>query len=323
MNYIKEAKEIIDIEIDGLRKVCDDLGPSFEEAIKLMLERIKDGGKIVVTGIGKNLHIAEKLSGTLASTGATSVLLNPSQAMHGDLGILDEKDVLIALSYSGESDELIAILPIVKRIGIKTIALTGAMDSTLAISSDIVISIAVEREACPFNMAPTTSTTATLAISDALAMVLLGARGINKEDFARFHPGGAIGRALLLKVSDIMRTGKQLVNVTSEQKVKDILPAMSKARAGSAAVTDKDNCVIGIFTDGDLRRHLADTPDILNKSIKDVMTHAPITITPDLLAADVLKIYQDHQIDDLLVVDNNAKLIGAVDIQDLPKLKIM
>ena len=323
MNHVKEAKKIIDIELEGLRKVRDELGSSFEDAITLILKRLENGGKIVVTGIGKNLHIAEKLSGTLASTGATSVVLNPSQAMHGDLGILDEKDVLLALSYSGESDELLAILPVVKRTGVKIITFTGSPDSTLAQSSDIVISVAVEREACPFNMAPTTSTTAALAVGDALAMVLLGARGIKREDFAKFHPGGAIGRALLLKVSDIMRTGQQLVSVTGNTKVKDVLPAMSGARAGSAAVLDNNNRVIGIFTDGDLRRHLADTPDLLNKAIEDVMTPSPITVTPDLFAADVLKIYQDHQVDDLLVIDDAGKLAGTVDIQDLPKLKIM
>ncbi|MCK5851233.1 MAG: SIS domain-containing protein, partial [Kiritimatiellae bacterium] len=203
MNHVKEAKKIIDIELEGLRKVRDELGSSFEDAITLILKRLENGGKIVVTGIGKNLHIAEKLSGTLASTGATSVVLNPSQAMHGDLGILDEKDVLLALSYSGESDELLAILPVVKRTGVKIITFTGSPDSTLAQSSDIVISVAVEREACPFNMAPTTSTTATLALGDAMAMVMLEARGFKIDDYANLHPGGAIGRTLLLRVEDV------------------------------------------------------------------------------------------------------------------------
>ena len=323
MKYSEQGKKILDMEIDGLRRVRDNLGPDFDKAVEMMLRTLDRGGKIVATGIGKNLHIAQKLSATLASTGATSVMLNPTQAMHGDLGILSENDVLLALSYSGESDELLTLIPIVKRLGISIIALTGATDSALARSSDIAVPVTVPCEACPFNMAPTTSTTATLAAGDALAMVLLEARGVKKEEFARFHPGGAIGRALLLKVSDIMRDGKALVKVTGDTTVKEALFAMTRARSGSAAVTDNNGIVRGIFTDGDLRRRLADTPDLLDTPVEKVMTGSPITITPDMFAAEVLKIFQDNLIDDLLVVDEEGRLAGAVDIQDLPKLKVM
>lgn len=323
MNELERAREVIDIEIQGLQNVRDELGNEFADAVRLILSALSTGGKIVVTGIGKNLHIAEKISATLASTGATSVVLNPSQAMHGDLGILDPPDVLLVLSYTGESDELLAVLPLVKRAGLRIIAITGMVGSSIGKASDIAIPAAVPREACPFNLAPTASTTAALAIGDALAMVLLQARGVDKEDFAKFHPGGAIGRALLVRVSDIMRTGTQLVSVAKGVLVKDVLTAMTGARSGSAAIVDDAGRVVGIFTDGDLRRHIPDKPGLLDLTIESVMTASPITVTPDMLAADVLRIYEERKIDDLLVVDADGRLVGAIDIQDLPKVKVM
>jgi len=323
LNYTQRAQEVIDIEIEGLKKIRNNLGNEFSEAIDIVLHCLKQSDKLVVTGVGKNLHIAQKISATLTSTGATSVVLNPLQAMHGDLGIFNKGDVLLTLSYSGESEELLVLMPIVKRMNVKIIAVTNSKDNALAHCSDVVIPINIGREACPFNMAPTTSTTATLAIGDAIAMVLVEARGLKKNDYARLHPGGAIGRTLLIRVSDIMRTGDCLAAVKSGAKVKDALMAMTKARAGSAGVVDNDNKVLGIFTDGDLRRNIAENIDLLNTPIKNVMTSSPITVREDQLAVDVLKIYEDHKIDDLLVIDKNSRLIGAVDIQDLPKLKIM
>ena len=323
MNHLDKAREIIDLEIDGLKQVRNGLGDEFTRAVELVLGCLAKGGKIVVTGIGKNLHIAEKISATLASTGATSVVLNPTQAMHGDLGILDPPDVLLVLSYTGESDELLALLPLVKRAGLKIIALTGVIDSAIGRASDIVIPAAVPREACPFNLAPTASTTAALAVGDALAMVLLEARGVDKDDFAKFHPGGAIGRALLVRVSDIMRAGEQLVSVPRNTRVKDVLTAMTGARSGSAAIVDDNGRVVGIFTDGDLRRHIPDRPNLLDLAVETVMTPSPVAVTADMLAADVLRIYEEHKIDDLLVVDNDGRLVGAIDIQDLPKVKVM
>ena len=323
MNFSDRAREVIGLEIDGLAKVKDGLGESFDAAVRLMLACLEDKGKIVVTGIGKNLHIADKISATLASTGATSVVLNPTQAMHGDLGILDPPDVLLVLSYTGESDELLALLPLVKRAGLKIVAFTGMVDSAIARASDVVVATTVDREACPFNMVPTVSTTATLAVGDALAMVLLEARGVDKEDFAKFHPGGAIGRALLVRIADIMRTGDQLVSVTKDVLVRDVLTAMTGARSGSTAIVDDDNRVVGIFTDGDLRRHIQDTPDLLASPVEKVMTPSPIVVQADMLAADALRIYEERRIDDLLVVDDDGRLVGAIDIQDLPKVKVM
>lgn len=323
MNYIERARDIIGLEIQGLQKLQNNVDLEFNTAIELILETLASKGKIVVTGIGKNLHIAEKISATFASTGSTSVVLNPVQAMHGDLGILTVDDVVLALSYSGESEELLAILPVIKRQGLKIVALTGFADSTLAKNSNAVISVAIDSEACPFNMAPTTSTTATLAMGDALAMVLLEARGFKKEDYAKLHPGGTIGRTLLLKVSDIMRPLERIAVVPHNAKVKEALVAMTTARAGSACIVNDENSAIGIFTDGDLRRHLALKADLLNMNVKEVMTASPITVSPDQLAADVLAVFERHNIDDLLVVDKENKPIGSVDIQDLPRMKIL
>jgi arabinose-5-phosphate isomerase len=323
MNYIKTAQDVIDLEIAGLKSVRDSLGDGFCAAVNAILKCIENNCKVVVTGMGKNLHIGEKMSATLASTGTTSVILNPTQAMHGDLGILQDGDILLALSYSGESEEILVLMPIAKRMNVTIIALTGMPESSLARYSDIILPATVEREACPFNMAPTTSTTATLAMGDALAMVLLNARGFQREDYARLHPSGAIGRALLLRVGDIMRKENRVATVKHDSLVRDALLAMTKARSGSAGIVDDDGTLLGIFTDGDLRRHIGDHDNILALPISEIMTPAPITVTPDELAVDVLKLFEDHNIDDLLVVDENNRVAGAVDIQDLPKLKIM
>ena len=323
MNYIKFAQDVFDLEIGGLQDVRNSLGTGFCSAVDAILKCIENNHKVVVTGMGKNLHIGEKISATLASTGTTSVILNPTQAMHGDLGILQDGDVLLALSYSGESEEILVLMPIAKRMNVTIIALTGIPDSSLAKYSDIILPATVEREACPFNMAPTTSTTATLAMGDALAMVLLNARGFQREDYARLHPSGAIGRALLLRVGDIMRKDQRVATVRQTSLVRDALLAMTKARSGSAGIVDDNGKLLGIFTDGDLRRHIGDHDNILSLPISDIMTPAPITVTPDELAVDVLKLFEDHNIDDLLVVDKNNQVVGAVDIQDLPKLKIM
>jgi arabinose-5-phosphate isomerase len=322
MDYAERAREVMDIEMGGLQNVKASIGPAFGKATDLILNCLEHKGKIVVSGVGKNHHIAEKLSATLASTGATSVVLHPTQAMHGDLGILSSGDVLLALSYSGASEELLNILPVVQRLDIPIVAMTAEPESQLAECAAAVLSVAVEREACPFNMAPTTSTTATLALGDALAMVLLDARGFQKEDYALLHPAGAIGRTLLLHVDDIMRTGERLASVPASANVEDALCAMTQARAGSVAIVDDMKHVLGIFTDGDLRRHIA-RKDLLAVPISELMSPDPLSTRPDQLAINVLKIYEEHNIDDLLVVDSEGILVGAVDIQDLPKLKIL
>ena len=322
-DYVRQGRDIIDLEIAGLLKVRSNLNSGFGRAVERIIQATAAGGKVVVTGVGKSLHIGEKISATLASTGTTSVLLNPIQAMHGDLGILACNDILLAISYSGESEEILTLLPLVRRFGVKVISLTGKMHSAMAKLSDEVISVSVDREACPFNMAPTTSTTATLAVGDALAMVLLKARGFKIEDYAKRHPAGAIGRTLLLRVSDMMRKGERVASVPSGSKIKDAILAMTRARTGSAGILDKAGRVIGIVTDGDLRRHLPEHPDIVTLPVESLMTRRPVTVKEDCLAADVLRLFEKHNIDDLLVVDNRNRLVGAVDIQDLPKLKIM
>ena len=323
INLALEGRKVISLEIEGLQQVRSLLGKGFSQAVEMIMDSGRRGGKVVVSGVGKNLHIGEKISATLASTGTTSVMLNPIQAMHGDLGILATNDVLLALSYSGESEEILNLLPLVRRFGVKVVALTGKLDSAMAKLSDVVVPVTVAREACPFNMAPTTSTTATLAAGDALAMVLLKARGFKIEDYALRHPAGAIGRTLLLRVSDMMRKADRVASVPTGSTVRDAILAMTRARTGSAGILDRQGRVIGIFTDGDLRRHLTEQPDLVKRTVDSLMTRNPITVQAECLAADVLRIFEKHNIDDLLVVDKANRLVGAIDIQDLPKLKIM
>lgn len=323
MDYLKRAREVIDIEIEGLKKARKTLDKGFNLGIGFMLDCLSHGGKIVVTGVGKNYHVAQKISATLLSTGSTSVVLNPTQAMHGDLGLLAKSDVMLALSYSGASEEILTLIPIAQRAGLRIVTITGERDSTLARHSDAVICAAVNREACPFNMAPTSSTTATMAVGDAIAMVLLDARGFRKEDYAKLHPGGAIGRTLLLRVSDIMRTGERVAVVKKGATVKDAIFAMTKARSGSAAVIGTGKRLEGIVTDGDLRRHMTSDRNLISRKVEKIMTRSPITIGHDQLAVHVLRLFEERNIDDVLVVDSKKRLLGAIDIQDLPKLKIL
>ena len=323
MDYLKRARDVLEIEIGGMKKVRDELNGGFIQAVDAILETIDKGGKVVVTGVGKNWHIGNKIAATLTSTGTPAVVMHPIEAMHGDFGILDDHDILLAMSYSGASDELMALLQPVKRKGIAIIAMTGEAESPLAQHSDIIVSVKVDKEACPFNMAPTTSTTATLALGDALAMVLLEARGFKIEDYAKLHPGGAIGRTLLLRVDDVMRTGDRCATVRSGKPVREALVAMTSAQAGCVAIVENDQTLAGIMTDGDLRRHLIETPNLLELPVETVMTRDPITLKKDMLALEILNIYEKHNIDDLIVVDDQNRAIGAVDIQDMPKLKIL
>ncbi len=323
MDYIKRAREVLDIEIAGLETLKSEMDEGFVRAVDAIRSTVKNGGKVVITGVGKNLHIGNKIAATLTSTGTPSVVMHPIEAMHGDFGILGDRDILLAMSYSGASDELIALLQPVKRKGVQIIAMTGEMDSPLAQHSDIIISIRVDKEACPFNMAPTTSTTATLALGDALAMVLLQAHGFKIEDYAKLHPGGAIGRTLLLCVGDVMRTGERCAQVEVGKPVREALIAMTGAQSGCVAIVKANNKLAGIVTDGDLRRHLIKTPNLVDQPIESIMTANPITLSKDQLALEILNIYEKHNIDDLIVVDEENCVIGAVDIQDLPKLKIL
>ena len=320
---IERAREVFEIEIKGLEATRDSLGKSFTDAVKLMLDVVSDGGIVVVSGVGKNLHIAEKMSAIFSSTGTRSIVLNPVQAMHGDLGMVSAKDVLIALSFSGESAEVNNLIPAIRRHGLKVISMTGRPDSTLAKLSDIHIEIPCGKEACPFGMAPTNSTTATMAMGDALAMVMIDARKFDIKSYAANHPAGAIGRALVMKVTDVMRTGERLAKVGPEATVLEALMKMTAAHGGSAAVVDADGKLLGIFTDGDFRRHVSEGRDILRSSVGEFMTKGPVFVHDDVYAAELLKVFEHRQIDDLPVCDSDGRLVGLVDISDLPKMKVL
>jgi arabinose-5-phosphate isomerase len=323
---IERAKQVFAVEIEGLEKTRDSLGASFVKAVRLILDTVADGGIVVVSGVGKNLHIAEKMSAIFSSTGTRSIVLNPVQAMHGDLGMVSAKDVLVALSFSGESAEVNNLIPAIRRHGLKVISMTGRPDSTLAQMSDIHIEIPCGKEACPFGMAPTNSTTATMAMGDALAMVMIDAQKFPVEDYAMNHPAGAIGRALVMKVTDVMRSGERLAQVGPQATVLDALMAMTKAQGGSAVVADTDGKLLGIFTDGDFRRIVstsADSNKLLASPVGDVMTKSPLFVYDDTYAAELLKIFEKKRIDDLPVCDRSGRVVGLVDIQDLPKMKVL
>ena len=332
---LDRARAVFDREIEGLKSVRDSLGPSFASAVGLMLGALRDDGHIVVTGVGKSLHIAEKMSGIFSSTGSRSFVLNPVQAMHGDLGATSARDVLLALSFSGESEEVLRLMPAVRRHGLKVISLTGNSKSTLAGMSDVHVEIPCGREACPFGMAPTTSATATMAMGDALAMALLEAQKFEVSDYALNHPAGAIGRALVMKASDVMRTGDRLATIAPTVTVMAALLAMTKAQSGSAVVVDESGGLLGIFTDGDFRRVMtggdqparqlthSSTLSLLQSPVSSVMTHKPEFVYDDVYAAELLKVFERRRIDDLPVCDRNGRVVGLVDIQDLPRMKVM
>lgn len=323
-SHLAKAQAVFDVEIAALQRTRERLDGAFDDAVDLLKATLAKGGKIIVTGVGKSFHIGQKIAATLTSTGAPATVLHPSEAMHGDLGLLRPDDAVLALSYSGESDELVNLLPILKRTGVRIVALTGDLASTLAKHSDLVLDASVEREACPFNLVPTASTTVALAIGDALAIALLAARGLSREEYASFHPGGAIGRALLLKVDDIMRAGDRLASIPRSATVRDAVIAMTKVQAGAVAVIDDARRVIGLFTDGDLRRYLAGgATDVQTRPVADLMTKNPSTVRAGRLAADALSIFQQHRFDDLVVVNADGTLAGMIDIQDLPKFKIL
>ncbi|MDR3456922.1 MAG: KpsF/GutQ family sugar-phosphate isomerase [Verrucomicrobiae bacterium] len=323
MTHIAHARKVFDIELAALKAVRALLDTSFDLAVETLVEALKRRGKIVIVGIGKSGNIGFKIAATLTSTGSTAVVLNSVDALHGDLGIINDGDVILALSYSGESEELLNLLPALKRFSVKIISFTGNLKSTLARHSDVSLNVKVPKEACPFNLAPTSSTTAMLVLGDALAMTVLEARGFTQKDFAKHHPSGAIGRAMLSKVGDIMRTGPRNAIAPENLSVKDALFVMTQAKSGSLAVVDARGKLAGVFTDGDFRRHMATDENPLSQPLKKVMTRNPICIREDALAAEALKIFNERNIDDLIVVNARREPVGLVDSQDLPKLKIM
>ena len=313
---IRRAREVLRIEAEAIRRLIPRVGGAFTQAVEL-LAGCK--GRVAVTGMGKAGLIGQKLSATLASTGTPSHWVHPAEAIHGDLGRIMKDDVIIALSNSGETEELTRLLPIIKRIGSRLIALTGNPDSTLGRHSDVVLDVSVTREACSLNLAPTSSTTAMLAMSDALAVVVAEQKGFKERDFALLHPGGSLGRRLLLRVRDLMRTREANPIVRETSRVKAVLLAITKARAGCASVVDARGQLLGIFTDGDLRRHLDDGRDLVGRPVREVMTRHPKTIGPDRLAAEALRILREHKIDELVVMDERGRPMGLLDVQALLK----
>ncbi|ONS42298.1 arabinose 5-phosphate isomerase KdsD [Burkholderia cenocepacia] len=314
------ARDVLDIEADAVRALRDQLDGGFVQAVALLLGC---RGRVVVSGIGKSGHIARKIAATLASTGTPALFVHPAEASHGDLGMVTSDDVFIGISYSGESEELVAILPLVKRIGAKLIAITGRAGSSLGTLADVNLNAAVSKEACPLNLAPTASTTAALALGDALAVAVLDARGFGSEDFARSHPGGALGRRLLTYVRDVMRSGDDVPSVGLNATLSDALFQITAKRLGMTAVVDADGKVAGIFTDGDLRRVLARDGDFRTLPITEVMTRDPRTIAPDHLAVEAVELMERHRINQMLVVDADGALIGALNMHDLFSKKVI
>ena len=323
MNYLANARKVFDIELAGLKAVRAQLDSQFSTAVDSIAEVLRNRGKIIVVGIGKSGNIGRKIAATLTSTGSPAVVLHSVDALHGDLGVVADGDLVLALSYSGESEELLNLIPALKRFALKIVSLTGSPKSSLAKCSDIVLNVRVPQEACPFNLAPTASTTAMLVMGDALAMAVLQARGFNKTDFARHHPSGAIGRALLLKVRDIMRSDGRHAVAYERTPVKEALLLMTRAKCGSVSVVNGRGKLVGVFTDGDFRRLMAHDGQILDQSLGKVMTPRPISLKEDALAVEALRIFNQRNIDDLIVINAKREPVGLVDSQDLPKLKLM
>jgi len=314
MNPVKRAIEVLDIEAEAIKGLKAKIDQNFKAAVDL-LKSTK--ARVVVSGMGKTGIIAQKFSATLASTGTPSLFLHSAEAVHGDLGRVTANDVVVIISKSGESEEIKELLPILKKIGSPIIALTGNIKSSLARFSDVVLNVAVKREACPLGLAPTASTTAMLAMCDALSVCLLELKAFKQKDFAFFHPGGSLGKSLLLKVEDIMRTGRANPVVGEDATVSSVLLKITQARAGSATIVDRKGRLKGIFTDGDLRRHLEGGQDLARQRIATVMTRNPTAISKGRLAAEAMHILEARKIDEMPVVDKNGKVVGLLDVQDL------
>ncbi len=318
------ARTCLSVEEAAIRLTRDHLDHHFVEAIGLLRQVVQRERKLVLTGVGKNVPICLKLAGTFNSTGVTAAFLDPNQALHGDLGLCHPGDLCFLISNSGETEDLLRLLPSLRRLGLITLAITAVSDSSLARYCDHLLPYVYETEACPLNLAPTASTTAALAIGDALAMAFLDLRGFSREDFARYHPAGSLGKALLLTVNDIMRSGERFAHGPDTLSVQEALLAITKARCGSIALCDPQNgSLTGVFSDGDFRRAALDTPHILSQPVASLMTPQPKTLVSGALAVDALRTFEQTQIDDLIVVDAAGRPIGLVDGQDMPRLKLV
>ena len=308
------AAEVLEIESRAVANLKSRLNDDFLAACQLCMDT---QGRVVVTGMGKSGHVSNKIAATLASTGTPAFFMHPAEASHGDVGMITKHDLLLAISYSGETEEVITILPIVKRMGAKLLSMTGNPNSTMAKAADVHLDISVAEEACPLNLAPTASTTATLAMGDALSVALLKNRGFTVEDFARSHPSGNLGKRLLLRVADVMRSGDRIPAVSADMSLRDALLEMTDKGLGMTAIVDTDNRVLGIYTDGDLRRTLDAGADVRSTIIRDVMHANCKTTSADMLAAEALHILEENKITSLLVVDDDNTLVGALNIHDL------
>ena len=318
------ASETLQIESDAILALKDRLGTSADSEFALALQiLLQCKGRVVVSGMGKSGHIARKIAATLASTGTPAMFVHPAEAAHGDLGMVTESDVLIAISNSGESEELLAIVPVIKRLGAALISMTGKPNSSLASLAHVHLNIAVAKEACPLNLAPTASTTATLALGDALAVALLDLRGFREEDFARSHPGGALGRRLLTHVRDIMRTGEDIPAVHPDVLLPAALLEVTRKGLAMTAIVDASNHVVGIFTDGDLRRLIEEGKDFSRAQIKEVMHTNPRVLGPEQLAVDAVELMEKYRINQVLVVEKDGSLVGALHIHDLTRAKVI
>ena len=316
------ARTTLQIEADAINALQArlDSDDSVGRAVALLLQC---KGRVVVSGIGKSGHIARKIAATLASTGTPALFVHPAEAAHGDLGMVTSDDAFIAISYSGESSELMAIMPVVKRMGGVLIAMTGKPNSSLAQLADVHLDISVEKEACPLNLAPTASTTVTLALGDAIAVALLDLRGFREEDFARSHPGGALGRRLLTHVHDVMRSGEQVPQVPLQASLLQALEEITRKGMGMTAIVDEQQRPVGVFTDGDLRRMFERVQDFTKVAIRDVMHANPRSIAPERLAVDAVAVMEQYRINQMLVVDADGKLVGALHIHDLTQAKVI
>jgi len=308
------AADVLDIESRAVESLKDRLGDNFIAACQLCMDT---PGRVVVTGMGKSGHVSNKIAATLASTGTPAFFMHPAEASHGDLGMITKNDLLLAISYSGETEEVVTILPVVKRMGARLISMTGNPKSTMAQAADAHLDISVTEEACPLNLAPTASTTATLAMGDALAVALLQKRGFTAEDFARSHPSGALGKRLLLRVGDVMRSGDRIPAVSADVTLRDALLEMTDKGLGMTAIVGANDAVLGIYTDGDLRRTLDTGADVRSTIIRDVMHANCVTTSADVLAAEALHILEENKITSLLVTDDDDTLVGALNIHDL------
>lgn len=317
---LERGRSVLSTEASAITALIPRLGESFTQACQAVLEC---KGRVVVSGMGKSGHVGNKIAATFASTGTPAFFVHPAEASHGDIGMITAQDVVLAISNSGETDELITILPVIKRLGIPLIAFTGRADSTLARASSVVLDVSVDNEACPLNLAPTASTTATLALGDALAVAVLEARGFTEDDFARSHPGGSLGRRLLLYVEDVMHTGTQLPLVTPDTLLREGLLEMSRKGLGMTTVVDEENHLLGVFTDGDLRRTLDRDVDLRAALMGEVMTAHPKHATPRMLAAAAVHLMETHKITALPVVNERNVVVGALNVHDLLRAGVM